>query len=149
MCYHQSQPVKLSVTRAEPSGGLWSASDLMAWPTQAVPSTAETSSPPQNWRPLAGLAFPKELSRAKPGSFQSLFNVEDKHFIREDKLPEPGPRTSFSFTPIWNSFCRPLISFPLTTLEAQVASPTEPLHPIPFFVFFSSLFPFTVEMHSL
>lgn len=112
MCYHQSQPVKLSVTRAEPSGGLWSASDLMAWPTQAVPSTAETSSPPQNWRPLAGLAFPKELSRAKPGSFQSLFNVEDKHFIREDKLPEPGPRTSFSFTPIWNSFCRPLISFP-------------------------------------
>lgn len=103
-------------------GGLWSASNLMAWPTQAVPSTAETSSLPQNWRPLAGLASPRELSRAKPGSFQSLFNVEDKHFIREDKLPEPGPRTSFSFTPILLSLVWPTLQI-LSPLHVPSRSP--------------------------
>lgn len=55
----------------------------------------------------------------KPGSFQSLFNVDDKHFIREDKLPEPGPRTYFSFTPS-GILSADLNIRPLTvTLEAQ------------------------------
>lgn len=63
-----------------------------------------------DWRPVACLP----TRGLKPGSLQSLFNVEDKHFIRGDKLPEPGQSPPWKpspyiiavwspATPLWSS----------------------------------------------
>lgn len=82
--------------------------------------SGDSSPLPLNWRPVAGLATHPSppspphplLSKEKPGSFQSLFNVEDKHFIREDKLPELGARDLLSFHPDLKFFLQILITFP-------------------------------------
>lgn len=104
----------------------------MAWPTQTVPSTVETV---LHFHPLIGGLWqglqhpptPTHTSHSRPrvlskksGSFQSLFNVEDKHFIREDKLPELGAEDLLFFYFHLKFFLQTLIPFFLGTVTLEV-----------------------------